>query len=86
MSPTLIGWTKVMAVMATVATRPLATRAASVPPAMSIWRQHPAAENVAISVHIGRLGNGPYDRIAATFGHQFPTGYGCFSTIFLPYG
>src|SRR3990167_8971344 len=37
MSPTLIGWTKVMAVIATVATRPFATRAASEPPAMSIW-------------------------------------------------
>src|SRR5690242_14561630 len=36
MSPTLIGCTKVMAVMATVATRPLATRAASAPPATSI--------------------------------------------------
>src|SRR5215813_9927811 len=37
MSPTLIGCTKVMAVIATVATRPLATRAASEPPATSIW-------------------------------------------------
>src|SRR5581483_5091585 len=36
MSPTLIGCTKVMAVIATVATRPLATRAASAPPATSI--------------------------------------------------
>ena len=32
----MIGSTKVMAVMATVATRPLATRAASAPPAVSI--------------------------------------------------
>ena len=36
MSPTLIGSTKVMAVIATVATRPLATRAARAPPATSI--------------------------------------------------
>ena len=31
-----MGWTKVIAVIATVATRPLATRAAIAPPAMSI--------------------------------------------------
>src|SRR5229473_451463 len=37
MSPTLIGSTKVMAAIATVATRPLATLAASAPPATSIW-------------------------------------------------
>src|SRR5690606_9662720 len=37
MSPTLIGWWKVMASTATVTTRPWARRAATTPPAISIW-------------------------------------------------
>ena len=74
-----------MAVIATVATLPLRHPGRERAARDVHLAQHPAAENVAVSVHVGRLRNGPYDRIAATFGHQFLTGCGCFHAILLPY-